>query len=763
MQYLIYPIAIYALLIFIRYLITFLLLCKTTLQYPKYQVPTSDKVPVYLKKLFKTPVMELEKFGFKPCSYLQIESMVKSYPPITWEILLYNKALKTYAMVGLRRPVEPVNLFDIGFYTFFQDRSVLLTMNGKAHGLLDEIPNYIIQDPYTAQTSVQWQTHQDGLNQLSATKTPCSLAPETFAKALQTYGKNYVNCLAKAGKIWQIQGAESFQLNWLAALKMLNKILHGGKKTVAIVKQRKQQAKTDSTIQVEIPVELEVEGFQRMEQMQQGLVGKRFRTWLLVGSLGLFIVSYTKFFAPHSLAIFLAALIFHEGGHLLAMKLCGYQDTSVLFVPFLGAVATARKEDATLTQKFWISLAGPLPGLILGVALAIATRDGSYPVWVKEASWMLIGLNLFNLLPVYPLDGGQIADLLLFSGHPYIGVLFKVFGVILLVLLGLGKPMLLLFAILIALTIPNSFRSAKAYSKFPQELRQNLPADRDHLLHSIFKHMKQWGSSNLPFSKRYALAKYLIQRHYESHTKWTTRVLLIIVYCGSLLGGIAGSLQAISPRWVSLLSYSFESPKKIRDRITKDKQQEVERATEALRNNPLDVDAYVKRARARTWLRDPKGALADYDQVVRLKPNNISYRLTRAGFRSTLRDHQGAIQDYDQVLRLNPRDLETYRKRAHIRNMLGDYKKAFDDYSEIIRLDSKNIWAYLDRGYVCQKLQDYKGAIADANSAIALKPNQPDAYTLRSEVRRRLGDDKGALADAQKADALDKAIDKVQN
>jgi hypothetical protein len=44
--------------------------------------------------------------------------------------------------------------------------------------------------------------------------------------------------------------------------------------------------------------------------------------------------------------------------------------------PFLGALATARKDDATLSQKFWISLAGPLPGLSLGIALLmIATRN----------------------------------------------------------------------------------------------------------------------------------------------------------------------------------------------------------------------------------------------------------------------------------------------------------------------------------------------------------------------------------------------------
>ena len=680
MQYLLYPIAIYALLVVIRYLITFLQLRKLTLQYPKYQVPTDDAVPVYLKELLKTPARELEKFGFKPCSYLQVEPMLKLHPPITWEILLYNEALTTYAKVALRRLVEPANLFEIEFYTFFQDKDLLLTMNGRAHGILGEVPNYLIQDLYTAQTSVQWQAHQDRLDQLTITKTSHSLAPSACAQTLQIHIKNYIDYLAKVGTIFQVKGTELFQLNWLAALKMVTKIVQGNKKAAAIIKQRRQQAKTDSTIQVEIPVEIEVEGFQHTEQLHQGLVDKQLRTWLLLSSLGLFIASYTKLLSSQSLVIFIAALVFHEGGHLLAMKLCGYQDISVLFLPFLGAVATARKDDATLTQKFWVSLAGPLPGLLLGIALAHTTHGVNYPAWVQEAGWILISLNLFNLLPVYPLDGGQIADLLVFSRYPYIGLLFKVFGVISLGVLGFGQPLLLLFAILIALTIPSSFRSAFINSKLRKELRQIPSGEPEYLLHSIFKNLKQLGYGNLPFSTRYALAKGLIRRYHESSTKWTTRVLLVILYCGSLLGGMAISLQVITPNWVRLFSYYFDaSHKKTLERITKDRKREIERATEALRFNPNDINAYVKRARAHAWLHDYKGALADYNQIIRLDSKATWAYLKRGYARQQLQDYKGAIADANSAIKLAPNQPNAYILRSEVRRCLGDDKGATAD------------------------------------------------------------------------------------
>ena len=165
-------------------------------------------------------------------------------------------------------------------------------------------------------------------------------------------------------------------------------------------------------------------------------MAKRTRGLLALASLAAFIAVYATRFDPNTLLFFIAALILHEGGHLLAIIVCGYQEPIVFFIPFLGALATARKEHATLTEKFWISLAGPLPGLILGITIAIVSNWGQTPIEALQnwnsatnpwhgASLILIGLNLFNLLPIYPLDGGQISDLLIFARNPYLGVIYK--------------------------------------------------------------------------------------------------------------------------------------------------------------------------------------------------------------------------------------------------------------------------------------------------------------------------------------------------
>jgi len=718
MKYLLCAIAFFGLLRGLPYLITFLQLRKLRLQPFRCRLQSRDRAPAHLKKLLQQPIRELVRLGFKPYGYLQVKPMVKLYPPLDWEILLCNKALKTYAKVGLRRPCEPVDLFDIEFYTFFKDRSCLVTLNGKAHGIVGGIPNATVEDPYAAQALAHWQAHQERLKELAQAKAPCGISPATFAQALQASEQNYLDSLVRSGALVSSE-SNSVRLTARTALKQTRTLVRGASKAAKRLKQRQQQAQTDPELRVDLPVELEVEGFQRTEQLQQNLVGRKARTGLFFASIGAFIAAYASLFAPYYLAIFLSVLLLHEGGHLLAMKLCGYRNTSMLFIPFLGAVATARqKDDATLSQKFWVLFAGPLPGLILGVGLAIATRNGIYPHWVQETIWMLVGLNFFNLLPIYPLDGGQIADLLLFSRFPYLGVCFKILGVGCLALISLAQPLFLLFALLIAFTIPSSFRTAKIKTQLRQDLRQNPIRDRQHLLHSIFSHLKQLGYGNLAASNRYTLAKGLVQSHRELRAKGTTRVALALLYVGSILGGMVGSLQAIAPNF-------FATPKQLRVQLAEDQEREIERATAELRLDPNDADVYLQRGQTKAMLDDREGALADFDAAIRLRPNDADAHFSRASLRLELNDPEGALADYTEAIALNPRD------------ELG----------------------YVRRGYIRQKLGDYHNALVDINTALELNPDNPHIYRLRSQVLHLAGDEQGAIADEQKAKLLYQSLE----
>jgi len=761
MQHLLFILIFSLLLFFLRYILLFLSLCKSRLQYGSFQLQKSDLVPAYLKQLFQIPIAELESFGFKFSGYLCVKPMLILTPPQNWEVLLYNKAEKTHAKVGINRPLEPVNLFEIEFYTFFTDGSILYTMNGKAQGVVGEVPNTTLQDAFAVQQSEQWERHRDTLRQFAPEKVPCDLAPEAAVGSIQDLQTAYIDRLARDGAIAPVEGTPAFRFQPRAAFQLTRQFLKNNSKVAKIIKQRQQQAKTDPTIKVEIPVELEVEGFLRAEEANRGLIDRKFRTGMMLGSLALFIVFATQSFASYSFIIFVGVLCLHEGGHLLAMKLFGYRDTTVLFVPFLGALATARpREDATLWQKFWVLLAGPLPGLILGLILALAMpRFTDVPHWLGGAAWMLIGLNLFNLLPIYPLDGGQIADILVFSRVPYLGVIFKGAGVIILALLGLEQPLLLVFAALIALTIPNSFRSAKTMAKLRVELRQTPFNNRETLLVSIFQQLKRLGYHHLPFSTRYIIAKDLVQRQHDFHSKGLMRLGLILLYGSSLLGGAAGTLAAAMPGFHRTLPLIFASPEQRRAHYKQARRQlregEIARATAALRANPSDLEAYRQRAQAKMALGDRVGAQADYDRAVSLAPQDVRAWLARARFYEQVKNAQSAYSDYTQALRLAPQKVEIYRRRARVRTRLGDLRGAISDCNAVIKLDPKNAGSYILRSEARQKFGDFQGAIADYNFALQLEPKNPEIYALRGELYRQLGNEAGALADEQKAEQLD--------
>jgi tetratricopeptide (TPR) repeat protein len=779
MNYLLYLAGAYALLLLVRYVLTFLQLRKNVFQYPSYEL--TEMIPDYLKDFLQSPIQELEQMGFQVSSYLQVNPILKLEPVEPWAILLHHKEGQTYGVLEVSSLPAAGNLYSITFTTFFPDGSVLLTTNGKESGILGKFPNTILQDPHTPSTLSQWQVHQDKLNQLP---TPPPLSPQEFTQALVRYLARYMDVLIEAKAIAAIPGTSHFQLTILGAIRKAIDIMRGNSRVVKMVQQR---AKVES---VEMPMELQVAGFLRMQYLQQNSASKKFRAWMLLLSFGAFIVSYTKLFEMRALLIFVGVLLLHEAGHIGAMMLCGYRNPAVLFIPFLGALATARKEDATLAQKFWIAIAGPLPGLAIGLGLAIFARDTASP-WLQEATWMLISLNLFNLLPLYPLDGGHIADLLLFSRNPYVGVVFKGIGALGLGLIGLGQPLLLCFAVLIGLTIPSSFRAAKAYSQARQDLRQVPKGDQDSLLRSIFQSLEQSGYGKLPFSQKHLLVTNLIARHHESRSHWTTRLILGVVYCGSLGGAIAGTLEAVIPnglgRVASLVSASGEGRQRL-ERHRQAQQQKIEQLTRSLQRNPNDAQAYIERAKAQMKLRNVQAALADYDQAIRINPEDTSSLLSRAQLRLRVNNTQGALQDYDRLLQINPQEAEFYRSRAYAKTVLKDYQSAIADYNKVIQLypqeakfytdrayaktvlkDYQSAIAdynkviqlqpqepggYLDRGYLLQEMQDYPGAIADAETSLKLDPKSIEAYELRSEVRRLMGDETGAIADERKMEEL---------
>ena len=108
-------------------------------------------------------------------------------------------------------------------------------------------------------------------------------------------------------------------------------------------------------------------------------------------------------------AIGLVVMLFiHEMGHALVMKLKGIPVGGMIFIPLLGAAVFMRQMPKNAKDEAEVGIAGPIAGAIAAsVCLFLALQSPVRSVWAPLAYFGFF-MNLFNLIPVVPFDGGRV-------------------------------------------------------------------------------------------------------------------------------------------------------------------------------------------------------------------------------------------------------------------------------------------------------------------------------------------------------------------
>lgn len=161
------------------------------------------------------------------------------------------------------------------------------------------------------------------------------------------------------------------------------------------------------------------------------------RIWTIIAGIGLFLLSKLKWvftllklgkfatlismfislgayavFYGWKFAVAIVYLIFvHEMGHLVAAKQKGIKTSPAIFIPFMGAAIGMKEMPKNAKDEAYIAYAGPLFGLLSFLPAVFLYEATAEPFWGLV---IFLGalINLFNLFPVSPLDGGRIVGVL---------------------------------------------------------------------------------------------------------------------------------------------------------------------------------------------------------------------------------------------------------------------------------------------------------------------------------------------------------------
>lgn len=193
------------------------------------------------------------------------------------------------------------------------------------------------------------------------------------------------------------------------------------------------------------------------------LFGKLFGvSWTFLLSLWV----YVLFFGWKLAVVIMLVLLAHELGHYFAFRAYGLPVRLPAFIPLLGAfTAGAAPED--LEHDAYIALAGPLTGLGLA-ATCYVIGDMKHDAFWFACADLSAFLNLFNMIPVPPFDGGRIVGAL--WTPLWIGGLAVFIGLAIVL-----HVQLFLVAIIVLLALPGVIAAFRGHQD-PRAARMTMPA-----------------------------------------------------------------------------------------------------------------------------------------------------------------------------------------------------------------------------------------------------------------------------------------------
>lgn len=126
------------------------------------------------------------------------------------------------------------------------------------------------------------------------------------------------------------------------------------------------------------------------------------------GSMLLTVAAYATRFRLGLVVGFVLITLIHEIGHAVVIRAKGLRAGFLVFIPFIGGAVTLKDQPRSAYDDAQIGLAGPIAGTLASLVSLEIFKVNHNPLYLLIASVGFI-INLINLLPLGPLDGGRIS------------------------------------------------------------------------------------------------------------------------------------------------------------------------------------------------------------------------------------------------------------------------------------------------------------------------------------------------------------------
>ena len=425
------------------------------------------------------------------------------------------------------------------------DGSNWATQNRSRHFSPVKMPRWEVFDDYLPQWGQAWQRHLQRV-QKQDPSTLCTDGIEV-KRRLDLAIDALVPHMRKQGQLVPEANGKHYRLAWLAALRFAVIVL-GGQWRAAWAARGQPIPCASAGADPAQGIQAELHAFEDQLALRRSATttGKSKLVVFAVTAV-LFLIVGGWWLSWSFVPVLLAVVALHESGHYLAMRLTGYRNVSVFFLPGLGGLATGEKADATPMEKLFVYLAGPVPGILLAGAGFWADAAGWWqaPGWLNEFLVASLAINYLNLLPVSPLDGGRVLETFAFAHHPRLRFGFAMVCCCLLLAGGiaLDDMVLKVVAVLVAIGLSHQWRVMRLDLAVPRD--DGTVLDEPHALQRIFATLqgvpfRAWSSAN-----RTAVATTLLPELMGRRPRRGEVVSGVLIYGICLLGPLATALVAV--------------------------------------------------------------------------------------------------------------------------------------------------------------------------------------------------------------------------